>query len=96
MPTCHNDWSYLQTLKKSFTLDPAMPCPYCGTNQFLTKTTRRKTGILNFLPALVILLPSLFDVSIMISVLFLLITLTAMVAIYPTLVELSNQEEPIF
>ncbi len=53
MPTCqhcHYEWSYKQTLKMSRTLDPAMPCPHCGTKQFLSKKARRKTSMLNFLP----------------------------------------------
>ncbi|SFM06925.1 cxxc_20_cxxc protein [Gracilibacillus orientalis] len=99
MPTCqhcHNEWSYKQTFKRLFTLDSAMTCPYCDTRQFLTKMAKRKTSILNFPAALVILLPTVVDVSIMISVFSLVLTLTVMAAIYPTLVELSNKEEFMF
>jgi CXXC-20-CXXC protein len=40
MPTCQNcdqKWGWKQTLKKSFTLDTGMICPYCEKKQYTTK-----------------------------------------------------------
>src|SRR5699024_8131287 len=58
---CHNKWSWGQTFKRMFTLDTGMNCPYCEEKQYQTRKSKKKTGVLNFLVPLPLLLNLLFD-----------------------------------
>src|SRR5699024_12843661 len=65
MPTCancHSKWSWKQTMKKMFTLDTGMNCPYSGERQYQTGKSKKKAGILNFLDLLPLLLNMFFDI----------------------------------
>ncbi|WP_058307179.1 TIGR04104 family putative zinc finger protein [Gracilibacillus massiliensis] len=93
---CQQQWTFKQSIKKSFTLVAGMSCPYCETDQYLTKKARRKTSMLNFLPAPSLLLPSIFGLQIYASILFFLVALTIMLVLYPNLMELTSNEETLF
>lgn len=92
MPTCencNNKWSWKQTIKESFTLDPAMTCPYCGEKQYQTQKSRIKCALL--IP--VILLPNFFiELGSLLVILF-IILLLLYVLFYPFLVEISSKEK---
>ncbi|MFC4024676.1 TIGR04104 family putative zinc finger protein [Oceanobacillus longus] len=65
MPTCencHNKWNWRQTIKKSFTLDPGMTCPYCGKTQYQTQKSRTKSALLNAIILLPLLINIFFDI----------------------------------
>lgn len=90
---CHNKWSWGQTFKRMFTLDTGMNCPYCEEKQYQTRKSKKKTGVLNFLVPLPLLLNLLFDFppGILLSsfpILFFLI-----MSLHPFLIHLSNREE---
>src|SRR5699024_1595611 len=98
MPTCencNNKWSWKQTIKKTFTLDPAMTCPYCGEKQYETQKSRMKNSALNF----VIPLPLLLNIFIDIPGFFLLSLLPVLfivvMSLYPFFVKISSKEEYI-
>ncbi|MGM0896539.1 MAG: TIGR04104 family putative zinc finger protein [Bacillota bacterium] len=99
MPICHNchkQWSWKQTVKKMFTLDTGMICPYCGKKQFLTTQSKKRAGLVNFLTPLVMLLGVLLDLS-SITILMLIIASGAVIiAAYPFLVEFSDEEQPLW
>jgi len=98
MPTCancHSKWSWKQTVKKMFTLDTGMNCPYCGERQYQTGKSKKKAGILNFFVLLPLLLNIFFDIpaAILLSsfpVLFFLI-----MSLNPFLMNLSSKEKYI-
>ncbi|TRM10781.1 hypothetical protein FH966_03085 [Lentibacillus cibarius] len=99
MPTCqncHNKWSWKQTMKKMFTLDTGMNCPYCGERQYQTRKSRKNAGLLNFFILLPLLLNIFFDIpaAILLSsfpVLFFLV-----MSLNPVLMHLSSKEEYSF
>ncbi|SHN07017.1 TIGR04104 family putative zinc finger protein [Gracilibacillus kekensis] len=93
---CQKQWTFKQSIKKSFTLVAGMSCPYCETDQYLTMKARKKTSMLNFLPAPSMLLPSIFGLSIYASLLFFLSALTITIVLYPKLMELTSHEETLF
>ena len=99
MPTCKScgeKWSWKQTFKGSFTLEPSFQCPFCEKKQYQTKKSKRKCAILPFVApftfaTLSFLGASLFTVvGVGIGVIILFLT------IYPALIDLSNQEEHLF
>ena len=96
MPTCQNcgqKWGWKQTLKKSFTLDTGMACPYCKKKQYATKGTRIKNFLFTFTAMSVTTFWSLFFGS---SFAFIWISASfvpLLVMLYPFWVELSNKEE---
>jgi CXXC-20-CXXC protein len=95
MPSCQKcdqKWSWKQTLKKSFTLDTGMICPYCKKKQYITKGTMIKNTLITFMAMTVMTIWSLFFGSsfglIAISISF----VPLFVMLYPFWVELSNKE----
>ncbi|RSL30702.1 hypothetical protein D7Z54_24710 [Salibacterium salarium] len=96
MPTCQNcgkTWSWRQTCKKSFTLKSEMKCPRCEEKQYLTAKSRKKSSALNFTPLFALLLPPLFNISIVPAFSILLGLCLLSIGLYPLFVELTNQEE---
>lgn len=98
MPTCqncHRNWTWKQTIKSIFTLDSAMPCPYCEKRQFQTRKSKKRLGLLNLL----VLLPLLLNVFLNIPVLILLslfpLLFILIMSFNPFLMQLSNEEEHI-
>lgn len=100
MPRCQNcnhQWNWGTTMRKSFTLGEGMPCPECRTTQYLTKKSRKKMGIVNFFPAPILILSGwLFDMEITTILVVALVLFAAFMTAYPHLVELSNENEPIW
>ncbi len=99
MPTCQNcnrTWTWKQTFKKSFTLGSAIICPYCGANQYVTTRTRKISSMITTITIAVIMLMNvLFGPSLLFFVALIAATPTYL-GIYPYLVELTNQEEPLW
>ena len=99
MPTCqncHTAWSWKQTFKKSFTLNTAMICPYCGENQYVTSRTRKTSSMITSITLAVIMLLNVFWGPSLIFVMALVASIPIYLGSYPFLVELSNQEEPLW
>lgn len=51
MPTCqicHNKWSWMQTIKKTSTLNPSMTCPHCDKTQYQTQKSKGKMGMFTY------------------------------------------------
>ena len=100
MPHCQNckhQWTWGTTLSKSFTLGEGMECPDCGSTQYLTKKSKKRMGIANFFPAPILIFSGMvFDVEI-ITVLALALALFAVFMMtYPHMVELTNDNEPMW
>ncbi|SFD41263.1 cxxc_20_cxxc protein [Lentibacillus persicus] len=98
MPSCEkcgHTWSWKQTLKKSFTLDPAMKCPNCGEKQYQTRKSRKKSSFLTFIIISPLLLNFLFDIPGVILLSLFPVLFLAVMAIHPFLIKLSSKEEYI-
>lgn len=95
---CKNEWSWAMTLRKSFfTLGEGMECPECGKTQYLTKKSRKNTSILNcFLAPILIISGMLIDMEILTVIVFALVLFTIMMAVYPYMVELADENEPMW
>ncbi|GAB4074747.1 hypothetical protein GCM10028778_22500 [Barrientosiimonas marina] len=99
MPTCencHNTWSWKQTMKKMFTLDPGMNCPYCGERQYQTRKSKNKAGFLNAFVFLPIFLNIFFDIPAAILISLFLVLTSLVISLHPVVMHLSNKEEYSF
>ncbi|MCA1010533.1 TIGR04104 family putative zinc finger protein [Halobacillus halophilus] len=99
MPVCKNckeEWRWIETIKKSLTLATGMTCPYCGKKQYLTAACRKKSSLSILLIPLVMLIAILFDNSSPFFLFFLIGTGVLVVCIQPFIMELSDDEEPLW
>ncbi|WP_313467514.1 TIGR04104 family putative zinc finger protein [Carnobacterium sp.] len=99
MPTCQNcknKWGWKETFKKTFTTDPAMKCPYCGEKQYTSLKTRKWSLLFSMLPLLPLLLNIFLDISLLMMIGLIIGSGILYICLYPFVLELSNQEEPLF
>lgn len=99
MPTCQickNRWGWAQTIKKMPFLDTAMVCPYCSTKQYPTNPSKKKWGLAGLLTPSVMLVAFLFDLPPVYSFGILMLTFFSLVAIYPILMDFTNEEEQLW
>lgn len=90
---CKNQWRWKETMKKTFTLNPAMICPYCGEKQFQTQKSKNKSGVLYTFILLPLLLQAFFDIpKVILFSLFPLLFIFVLL-IYPFFVQISSTEE---
>lgn len=98
MPTCQKcakEWSWKQTFKKMFTLNTAMNCPHCDQKQHYTKTTRKKTAVFSFITPFIVFL-NLFNISAYLIIGIILAYCSFVLVLLPFLIELSNEEVPLW
>ncbi|GAB3792227.1 TIGR04104 family putative zinc finger protein [Virgibacillus kimchii] len=99
MPTCqncHEKWSWKQTFKKSFTLDTAIPCPFCGEKQYLTSRARKRSALPAVIIPFIIFIPSFFGVSFAAMISIFVSVVIGFTIFYPLVIELSNEEEALW
>ncbi|WP_160842084.1 TIGR04104 family putative zinc finger protein [Halobacillus halophilus] len=99
MPVCRNcgnEWFWKDTQRLSIRRDRGAVCQFCGEKQFQSRKSMRKVSLFHLLPSLVLPFALVMDVSI-VSGLALLFTAEAVfLSAFPWMVELTNQEEPIW
>lgn len=94
MPTCDHcnyQWTYGETLKKSFTLDTGMYCSNCGVKQYPTNSSKKLFSLLSFLPLCSMFL-LFFHLSALIIIAILLSSSILVLLSYPVIVKLSEKE----
>ncbi|MFK3938086.1 TIGR04104 family putative zinc finger protein [Alkalihalobacillus sp. NPDC078783] len=99
MPTCNHcgtQWTWWQTIKRSFTISPGLPCPNCENEQFVTKRSKKKSGLLGFVTPLSIPVAVMLQLSFIGILLFYVSLFVLLISTYPFLIELSNEEEFMF
>lgn len=98
MPTCencHSKWGWKQTVKKTFTLNPGMTCPYCGEKQYQTQKSKKVNAYLTPIVLIPLLLNIFFDIPRPILFGLFLILFVTTLLIFPFLIKLSSKEEYI-
>lgn len=99
MPTCQQcgqEWTWKETLKATFTLSHVLHCPYCKQKQFITSTAKKKLNMLNFIIPLTLLLFLFIDVALIFKLGMLFGIGGLIIVLYPFLIQLTNDDEPIF
>lgn len=93
---CKNKWSWRETVKKTFTIDQAMKCPYCGEKQYTSSKTRKWGLLFSMLPLLPLLLNIFLDISLLMMMGLIIGSGILYICLYPFVLKLFNQEEPPF
>ncbi|WP_163528827.1 TIGR04104 family putative zinc finger protein [Halobacillus ihumii] len=99
MPNCQNcgrNWSWRQTFKRSLSFRISMDCPHCKEKQYITSKVRKRSSLIPFLTAPIIMLSVYLDFSTVASFSILAGMLILLIVFYPFMIELSNEEEPIW
>lgn len=99
MPTCqncHTKWTWSQTFKKQFNLMGEMTCPYCDEKQYYSARIRKASGVIPFIIITVIMLGNLIFGPSVIALIALFLILPVYLLVLPFIIELANEEEPLF
>ncbi|MEK4563838.1 TIGR04104 family putative zinc finger protein [Alkalihalobacillus sp. FSL R5-0424] len=99
MPTCNHcgtQWKWWQTLKRSFTISPSLPCPNCEKEQFVTKRSKKKSGLLGFVFPLTLPIVTMLQVPVTLILVIYPSLFVLLVSLYPFLIKFSNEEEFMF
>ena len=99
MPTCthcQTEWTWKQTIKKSFTLSNKLACPVCGKSQYIAGKSRKKIGALNMLVLLPMLLNAITPISPLAVIALMFSLFLAVLAYMPFLTELSDKDDPLW
>lgn len=98
MPTCQNckqRWSWSQAFKKSFSFR-GMTCPHCKTKQYMSAAYRKKSSIYAAIVPIPLFINIFFDITITLAFIIGFVFAVIVLGIHPFLMELSNEEEPLF
>lgn len=99
MPTCNQcgtQWTWWQTIKRSFSISPGLPCPKCEKEQFVTKRSKKKSGLLIFIMPITLPIVTLLQVPVTLILLIYPSLFVLLISSYPFLMELTNEEEFMF
>ncbi len=93
LPTCQNcgeKWTWKQTIKTLFKLK----CPHCHVKQYESASSRKQGAIFGLIP--LILLPIIigFEFTMSTTLIFAVVLVILIFALYPFILKLSNQQEP--
>lgn len=92
---CHQKWSWGESFKKSFTFGDIVTCPYCKERQYFTARMKKRSGIIPILVPIIMLINFIVGPS-YIGLFVLLSLIPIFFVVYPFMMELSNDEQPLF
>lgn len=93
---CGKQWTWGQTLKKMFTVSVSMNCPYCGSTQYMTARSRKRSSLFAFVAPVVMFITVFFDLNLWQALILFLGAAGLLLALGPFAVELGNEEEPLW
>ena len=97
MPNCENcgrKWQWKTIVSKTLKLTNKVDCPYCGKPQYIVPKSRVTSGVLNFLPAfLIITMGMVFDINVLQVFLSAAGLLLVFLAIYPFTMKLASEDK---
>lgn len=97
MPNCENcgrQWKWKTIVLNTLKFTNKVNCPYCGKVQYIVPKSRKQNTLFSFLPAFLIIAATLiFDLEVLGTFLLVPTLIFAFLAIYPFLINLSNEDE---
>ena len=93
---CHKQWSWKEITKKSFTFEMKMDCPHCGQVQYISAKARKKAINFAMILQLIWLLPLFLGATSYFTIISVCTALIMSITLSPFLLELSNEEEPLW
>ncbi|WP_017547521.1 TIGR04104 family putative zinc finger protein [Salinicoccus carnicancri] len=90
---CETEWTFKDKAKKSASFSPAMPCPYCGADQFVSPSYRERSVSTTFIMTFVFFIPLFFNVPWQIHIPLAALTFITILIFQVSLLELHSREE---
>lgn len=94
--SCSQKWGWKNTFIKFLCFNRGVMCLYCGEKQFVTPESRKRTGLISIAPTLTLIPAVLFEIHlpIVISILSITTVLAMFLSLY--MIELSNEDKPLW
>ncbi len=95
MPICQNcgkKWTWKQTMHSLFKLK----CPHCCEKQYESASSRKRTTMISLIPLISLPINVLFNFPWWMVVVFMIPMLAILSIFYPFMMEISNEEEPLW
>lgn len=95
MPICQNckkEWTWKQTIKTLFRLK----CPYCGRKQYESASSKKRGSLFGIIPVFVLPINMFLDFPWWMVLVITIPLVVAIWSVYPYMIELSNEEEPLW
>jgi len=95
MPICKNcgeKWTWKQTIKTLFRLK----CPHCYKRQYESASSRKRTSMISLIPLIALPINALLNLPWWMVGVLMLPMIAVIWIIYPYLIEISNEEEPLW
>jgi len=93
---CQHKWSWKEGIKNAYTFKMKMKCPHCGGNQYMSAKARKKAINFTMVLQLIWLLPVFLGAPTILQAVAICFALILCVILTPFLLELSNEEEPLW
>ncbi|SDQ10870.1 cxxc_20_cxxc protein [Virgibacillus subterraneus] len=88
---CGNEWTWIQSVAAF-----KMKCPHCGKKQYETNKSRQIRSWLDFLPLAVFPITVLLDLSLWAVLVTIIAAVIASFIFHPSILKLSNKQEPFW
>ena len=95
MPVCNNcgkKWTWKQTIKTLFRLT----CPHCNKRQYESTSSRKRTSTISLIPLIALPINYLLNLPWWMVGVLMLPIIAVIWMISPYLIEVSNEEEPLW
>jgi len=94
--SCHNKWSWKQTIKKTTTLNSEFTCPFCVEKQYQTQQSKTKVALLTPIGLLPLPIQLFFDVPGLALLILFPVLAVILLLIYPFFIEISSKEQYLY
>ncbi|TFD99901.1 TIGR04104 family putative zinc finger protein [Jeotgalibacillus sp. R-1-5s-1] len=100
MPTCKKcgeNWTFGSSIKKALLYAKGTKCAYCGTPQYISSKSGKRTNLIYVIALLsVVLGRPLFDLAGIPYLMLAIPVIMIVMVIVPFSIELSNEKEPLW
>lgn len=90
---CRTPWTMRDKIRRFVTFSQGMPCPYCGTLQYYSLNSKRRSSYFIFPMLLFFFIPGFFDIPWQLHLLIAVVGLFVTIVLQIKTIELSDKEE---
>ncbi|WP_142827687.1 TIGR04104 family putative zinc finger protein [Planococcus soli] len=94
--TCKTEWTWQESIKASWKFSGAMNCPHCHSDQYATPKSRKRMTLINWLVLLPLPFAAIFNLPLVYSISMILILFAVALSLIPKMMELSNEQKPLW
>ncbi|WP_099363705.1 TIGR04104 family putative zinc finger protein [Fredinandcohnia onubensis] len=95
MPICNHcgkEWTWKQTMK---TLS-RLKCPQCNNKQYESASSKKKTSIIGLIPVIALPINVFLNNPWWMVVIIMIPMIAVVLCVYPFMIKVSNEEEPLW